>query len=155
MSMLAEACSTERPVYIFEFGGGPAAMHGPRSADGKVRQWWRWSQLRDQGVLGLPYAFAIGLPAWRLNRSRDIRLVQDRFVASGRARWVGGNAAPPVQSAPIQDLQRAVECVRKLMSMKQGHTADSTWRSGFAGRLPDGASAEDSTLTWPAPPIRG
>ena len=87
LSMLAEACATERPVYIFEFGGGPAAMHGPRSADPRVRRWWHWSQLKDQGVLGLPYAFAIGLPAWRLNRSRDIRLVQDRFVASGHARW--------------------------------------------------------------------
>src|SRR5581483_2108548 len=65
MSMLAEACSTGRPVHVFEFGGGPAAMRGPRSRRLPVRQWWRWSQLRDQGVLGLHYAFAIRMPARR------------------------------------------------------------------------------------------
>lgn len=119
MSMLAEACSAGRPVYIFEFGGGPAAMRGPRSRDPRVRQWWRWSQLRDQGILGLPYAFAIGLPAWRLNRSRDIRLVQERFVASGRARWLGDDAAGLLHSVPTDDLQRAVACINRLMETRE------------------------------------
>jgi hypothetical protein len=115
LSMLAEACSTGRPVHIFEFGGGPAAMHGPRSADARIWQWWRWSQLTDQGIMGLPYAFAIGLPAGRLNRSRDIRLAQDRLVASGRARWLGDTVRPEPHPAPLDDLQRAVDCVRTLM----------------------------------------
>ncbi len=123
MSMLAEACSTGRPVHIFEYGGGPAAMHGPRSRDPHVRQWWRWSQLRDQGILGLPYALAIGLPAWRLNRSRDIRLVQDRFVASGRARWLGDGAARPLHPAPADDLERAVACIERLMKARDIRTA--------------------------------
>src|SRR5262249_36397001 len=104
MSMIAEACSTGRPVHIFEFGGGPAAMHGPRSRDPKSRQWWRWSQLKDQGILSLPYGLAIGLPAWRINRSRDIRLVQDRFVASGRACWLGGETGTQLHVAPAEDL---------------------------------------------------
>jgi hypothetical protein len=116
MSMLTEARSTGRPVYIFEFGGGPAAMHGPRSTDPRIRQWWRWSQLRDQGLFGLPYALAIGLPAWRLNRSRDIRLVQDLFVTSGRVRWLGDNEATSNRLAtPPDDLQRAVRQVYKLL----------------------------------------
>lgn len=118
MSMIAEACSRQRPVYIFEFGGGSAAMRGPRSADKKVRQWWRWSQLRDQGVLGLPYAFAIGLPPWRLNRSRDIRLVQDVFVASGRARWLGDPDPSPWRFAPLGDMDRAVQRVRVLLGIE-------------------------------------
>ena len=154
LSMLAEACGTGRPVYIFEFGGGPAAMHGPRSHDRKVRQWWRWSQLRDQGVLGLPYAFAIGLPAWRLNRSRDIRLVQDRFVASGRARWLGDGSTAPMRAAPVDDLRHAVERIHKLMSTEQSYTADAAGRSGSAGHMPESASGEtdnaDSSLAYPA-----
>jgi hypothetical protein len=141
MSMLAEACSAGRPVYIFEFGGGPAAMHGPRSRNPQVRQWWRWSQLKDQGVLGLPYAFAIGLPAWRLNRSRDIRLVQDRFIASGRAVWLEDGAAAPANPVPTDDLQRAVACIVKLMNARQGRTGDT------AAQEPVPASAEPTSAS--------
>jgi mitochondrial fission protein ELM1 len=128
MSMLMEACDTGRPVYMFEFGGGPAAMHGPRSADPRIHQWWRWSQLKDQGVLMLHYGFAISLPAWRLNRSRDIRRIQDRLVASGRVQWLGDaleaelvSFSRPGESDPqgvdplgLEDLQRAVQRVRGL-----------------------------------------
>ncbi len=114
MSMLAEACNHGRPVRIFEFGNGPAAMHGPRSTQPELRQWWRWSQLSDQGIFGLPYGLAIGLPAWRLNRSRDIRLMQDRFVASGRARWMGNGDIGSVRAASFDDLGRAVNRVRAL-----------------------------------------
>jgi hypothetical protein len=159
LSMLAEACATGRPAHIFEFGGGPAAMHGPRSRDRKVRQWWRWSQLKDQGVAGLPYAFAISLPAWRLNRSRDIRLVQDRFVASGRVRWLGDDdATAPVRPAALEDLQRAVACIRKLMSMSHGHPAEGARKPGNAARMPEVGYAEavvaDSALARLASPIR-
>ena len=158
LSMLAEACTTERPVYIFEFGGGPAAMHGPRSADPAVRQWWRWSQLKDQGILGLPYAFAIGLPAWRLNRSRDIRLVQDRFVASGRARWLGGDEKAPVQAMPSDDLQRTVGYIREMMSTRQDHRAATSWRPAFETLLPGSDPVEaantDSSLAHPASQVR-
>ena len=158
MSMLAEACTTGRPVYIFEFGGGPAAMHGPRSKDMKVRQWWRWSQLRDQGVLGLPYAFAIGLPAWRLNRSRDIRLVQDRFIATGRARWLGDDDIRLAPPRPFDDLQRAVECIRQLVTGKQDLPAAETHRPGLDNSAPEDESVEgidrNSQLAYPVSQVR-
>jgi hypothetical protein len=119
MSMLAEASMTGRPVYMFEFGGGPAAMHGPRSAaDPRIRQWWRWSQLKDQGVRRLLYGFAIGLPAWRLNRSRDIRRVQDIFITSGRVQWLTNPKLPPLTPAPLEDIERAVVRVRQLLDNK-------------------------------------
>ncbi|MDY0882083.1 mitochondrial fission ELM1 family protein [Dongia soli] len=123
MSMLAEACHTHRPVYMFEFGGGPAAMHGPRGRDKRVRQWWRLSQLLDQGLLGLPYAWWIGRPARRLNRSRDIRLVQDLYIRSGRAKWLTDPPQLPSPNAkaanmvPMDDLQQAVRRVRRMMGM--------------------------------------
>jgi mitochondrial fission protein ELM1 len=131
MSMLMEACDTGRPVYMFEFGGGPAAMHGPRSADPRIREWWRWSQLKDQGLLTLHYGFAISLPAWRLNRSRDIRCIQDRLVASGRVQWLGDalnsgqprhrvkESGPAIDPLGFDDLQRAVQRVRALMQIER------------------------------------
>jgi uncharacterized protein len=131
MSMLAEACSTERPVHIFEFGGGPAAMRGPRSSDRRARQWWRWSELRDQGIRGLPYAWAIGLPALRLNRSRDIRLVQDRFIASGRANWLGDGRDDEIRPAPLDDVHRAAVELRKLMGMAPGSSVARHSKSAY------------------------
>jgi mitochondrial fission protein ELM1 len=135
MSMLMEACDTARPVYLFEFGGGPAAMHGPRSADPRIHQWWRWSQLKDQGLLMLHYGFAISLPAWRLNRSRDIRRIQDRLVASGRVQWLGDvlttgagrgeseSGVPIVHPLPFDDLRRAVQRVRGLFPAEAARQA--------------------------------
>jgi hypothetical protein len=76
----------------------------------------------------LHYGFAISLPAWRLNRSRDIRRIQDRLVASGRVQWLGDaleaelvSFSRPGESDPqgvdplgLEDLQRAVQRVRGL-----------------------------------------
>ena len=121
LSMVAEACVTERPVYLFEFGGGPAAMHGPRTAaDPHIHKWWRWSQLKDQGVLGLPYAWWIGRPARRLNRSRDIRRVQDIYISSGRARWLGDTTSAPMRFIPLEDAKRAANRVRQMMGSDIG-----------------------------------
>jgi uncharacterized protein len=117
ISMLAEACATERPVHVFEFGGGPAAMRGPRSKTLPVHAWWRWPQLRDQGVVGLHYAFAIGLPATRLNRSRDIRLAQEALIESGHARWMGDSEPPPLDPMPFDEMERAVARVRALFGL--------------------------------------
>lgn len=127
MSMIAEACMTDRPVYLFEFGNGPAAMHGPRARNPENRQWWRWSQLRDQGVLGLPYAWWIGRPPRRLNRSRDIRLVLDRFIASGRAQWLSEELladparlrqnAATTHAKPLEDVELAAQAVRRLLGL--------------------------------------
>ena len=121
LSMLTEACATDRQVYIFEFGGGLAAMHSPRvQRDPRIRQWWRWSQLKDQGLLGLHYAIAIHLPPFKLNRSRDLRLIQDQVIASGRAHWLGDSSGTTVRALPSDDLQRAVERVRSLVQPGKG-----------------------------------
>jgi len=146
LSMLAEAGATGRPVYMFEFGGGPAAMHGPRGQDPRNRQWWRWSQLKDQGLLGLHYALAIGLPPWRINRSRDIRLAQDRFVALDRTRWLGGPDPQPWHPAPLQDLDRAVARVRALLG-REPADADLVHKTG--------AGPHDAADTAVAPILPG
>jgi mitochondrial fission protein ELM1 len=116
LSMMAEACETGKPVKLFEFGGGPAAMRGPRSMEPGRRRWWRWSDLRRQHPLRLLYAFGVDMPAFRLNRTRDIRLVQDAAVRAGRAAWLGTSEDPAVRPLPLTDMDRAVQRVRALVA---------------------------------------
>jgi hypothetical protein len=91
--------------------------------------------LKDQGLLMLHYGLAISLPAWRFNRSRDIRKIQDQLVASGRVRWLGdvlnawaGSGAGETGSGvvhplPFEDLQRAVQRVRGLFQPERSRQA--------------------------------
>ena len=65
-------------------------------------------------VLIVIIALAIGLPARRLNRSRDIRLAQEAVIAAGYARWIGDAEPPRAEPLPFDDLARAVERVRAL-----------------------------------------
>src|SRR5262249_35990424 len=123
LSMMTEACAAAKPVEIFEFGGGLAAMLGPWSRSAE-RRWWRWSQLKAQRPIPLFYAFAIGLPAVRLNRARDIRLVQDAMTASGRAGWLGSDLSR-LRPAPLTDMERAVGRVHALFAWEMaGGSAD-------------------------------
>jgi hypothetical protein len=59
--------------------------------------------------------------------TRDIRIVQQRLVASGRAAWLGEGhpvGAPP----PLRDLERAVARVRALFASEQGDAEDPARR---------------------------
>jgi hypothetical protein len=83
----------------------------------------------------LHYGLAISLPAWRFNRSRDIRKIQDQLVASGRVQWLGdvlnawagGHAGETgtgvVHPLPFEDLQRAVQRVRGLFQTERPRQA--------------------------------
>ena len=48
-----------------------------------------------------------------LRLTRDIRLIQQQPVDSGRAAWLGDSEAPE-NPPPLRDLERAVERVRQL-----------------------------------------
>ena len=111
VSMVTEACATEQPVFMFEFGGGPVAM---RSRGPGWRPWpWvaRPEDLHPQTWL---YALYMLLPPGRLNRTRDLRLVYDALLASGRVRWLGGRSMPSAPARPPHDMERAVARVRAL-----------------------------------------
>ena len=99
---------------MFDFGGGPVAMRPQR------RRWFpRWW---DRHLQTWVYALYMQLPQGRLNRTRDLRLVHQAILASGRARWLGDNA-PVTPSAPLPtDMERAVARVRSLVD----RTAQST-----------------------------
>jgi mitochondrial fission protein ELM1 len=105
VSMMAEACATGRPVHLFDTGEGPTAMH-----DEPPNAVWTWPANRDHWS-ALVYRLTMRFGPRRL--TRDIRIVQQRLVDSGRAAWLGEGepfAAPP----PLRDLERAVARVRAL-----------------------------------------
>jgi mitochondrial fission protein ELM1 len=113
MSMLAEAAGTVKPVEIFEFGSGLVPMAGPWSAGLKPRAWRKWLRLLRQRPRAIVNAIAIALPPVRINRARDIRIVQDILIRSGRAVWLGqdiGRARP----LALADLDRAIGRVHAL-----------------------------------------
>jgi mitochondrial fission protein ELM1 len=113
MSMLAEAAGTCKPVEIFEFGSGLVPMHGPWSARLEPRPWGRWLRLLRQRPRAIVNAIAIALPPVRVNRARDIRIVQDILIRSGRAVWLGEDIGR-VRPAPLRDLERAAARVKAL-----------------------------------------
>jgi hypothetical protein len=96
-SMVAEAASTARPVYLFDFSTGSAWRN---------RDAWRWRPLVHR------LSHAIGPRRMR----RDVHALHARLVESGRARWFDDDAAPfvPLPSA-TDELARTAERVRALL----------------------------------------
>lgn len=140
MSMLAEAAGAGKPVEIFEFGGGLAPMRGPWSARSAPGAWRSWPRLLRQRPRAIVNALAIALPPVRVNRARDIRIVQDILIRSGRAVWLGQDIARS-RPSPLGDLERAVRRVRALF--------DADGAEDGSGERPDGdgASARPAR-TW-------
>ena len=95
IAMLSEACSTGKPVFIFDLGGMRRERPVPR----------------DFRLGGMLYALLMRF-FWR-RLSRDITLVHQRLVAAQRANWLGepGTRAPLAAS----DLARTVDAVRRLL----------------------------------------
>jgi mitochondrial fission protein ELM1 len=109
IAMLSEACATGKPVYIFDTGTGTWSMQGGEKerAEGKIE--------------GEGYDFSLGALFYRLlmrfgpmRLSRDIRLVHDWLVSNGHAAWLG-ERFPGTEPPPLDDMQRAVERVQRLL----------------------------------------
>ncbi len=109
ISMLSEACATEKPVYMFDLGQGSLAME--ESADGQFLD----NDFRFGGVM---YRFLMRF-IWE-KVSRDIRLVHRRLIAEGRAAWLG--QAAPAKPGPSKDLDNAVERVLALFEAERPST---------------------------------
>jgi uncharacterized protein len=144
MSMLAEAAGTCKPVQIFEFGSGLVPMHGPWSASLESRAWGRWLRLLRQRPRAIVNAIAIALPAVRINRARDIRIVQDILIRSGRAVWMGADIAE-VKPAPLGDLDRAVSRVKALFAAESEDMGERS--SPSLGAAPGRAARKAMTGT--------
>jgi mitochondrial fission protein ELM1 len=97
ISMLAEATATGKPVFIFDLGG--MRDSGPRPL--------RMAQDRRSFV----HLILMRIAPRRMRR--DVRILLQSAVASGRAAWLGGPG--PAGGAPsTDDLARAADAVRNL-----------------------------------------
>jgi mitochondrial fission protein ELM1 len=125
MTMLAEACTTGKPVYIFDLGEGRYGMRESTPPRGPVvlAHSYLMSGLRARAKhLKVRVTRAI-LPV-RLHR--DTRPIHRKLIESGRAVWLGD--AFPDQPAPIQqnDVALVAAGVRSLLADASGSTPAAT-----------------------------
>ncbi|MGH6881135.1 MAG: ELM1/GtrOC1 family putative glycosyltransferase, partial [Hypericibacter sp.] len=112
MSMAAEACSTGKPVHLFDMG-------------------WGWSAMRPPAHPGLAGSRGIGerlapqrLKHWALAHllpervRRDVRVILRRLVEEGHAVWLGDPAPLSGRPAP-DDMAVAVARVRALFASQR------------------------------------
>jgi len=113
MSMLAEACSTRKPVFMFDLDTGPE-NHWPllEPLIGPVQQdsWGR--RLRRLKFQPLVYRTAMVTGPERL--TRDVRIIQRNLIAEGRTVWLGQDFPAGKTLPPLDDAGRAAEAVRAL-----------------------------------------
>lgn len=122
VSMMAEACATRRPVYLFDTGEGATSMRetGPADASREPggprglldRAHWKAFVYRQ--------TMKVGPQRW----TRDIRIVHRRLVESGRAAWLG-EGHPRSDAPPLCDVERAVERVRALFDAAEAGSEPS------------------------------
>jgi uncharacterized protein len=105
ISMLSESCATGKPVYMFDIEEGPYAMRDQRS---------RISWLgRNLNSTAFRFAMRVGPPSW----SRDLRVVHQQLVSTGRASWLGESRTLPTQPLHSTDLNRSVSRVKALFAL--------------------------------------
>ena len=102
MSMLTEAASTGKPLYIFDPGDS-----GP---------WWRYAH--SFRFKPLTHRLAMRFAARRMRR--DVGNIQRQLVDSGRAVWLGQTFPEGQQLPPPDDVQRAAQRVRTLFGVSGG-----------------------------------
>lgn len=111
VSMMTEACVTGRPVYLYDTGEGITSM--------KRNPFLDWN---DDGSAARHPLDRWHLKAWiyratmRLGPqrlTRDIRIVQQLLIESGRAVWLG-DGHPKAPPRPLEDMPRAVARVKAL-----------------------------------------
>ena len=102
MSMLAEALTLQKPVYLFP-------LH-------ETGHWWRRAHSWRHKPLSHHLAMAFGPRRMR----RDVMRMLELAVAEGRAHWLGPPPPPAAEPAPPiaaagDDLERAAARVRELL----------------------------------------
>ncbi len=131
-TMLAEACATRRPVYIFDLDRDI----DPETASGEP---WRTRLRRSAARCNLQR-----LRAWLYREvflrvaprriTRDITRVHELLIGSGRAVWLG-QPFPPNAPPPVDDLARSVRAVRALVDDNAPAPAPRSSAATAAGPL--------------------
>jgi mitochondrial fission protein ELM1 len=124
MSMLTEACSTRKPVYMFDLDTGPelkwpllASLIGQVPATTLSRR-LRW--LRFQ-----PLVYRTAMVTGPRRLTRDVRIIQRQLIAAGRAVWLGQDFPPGPPPPPLDDVARAAARVKALVGAGDKSVADA------------------------------
>ena len=107
ISMLTEACSTCKPVYIF------APDEVVPGLEGGWQQ--RWERLRFDALL-----HRLGVRLGLRQLRRDIGQIHRLLIASKRAVWLGQPFPPGPPLPPLEDLARAAARVQALFAPPAG-----------------------------------
>ncbi len=108
ISMIAEASATGRPVQMFDFGSGGVPMREDAELDA--------GQSMLSRVRGWFYEAYLQLPRGRLNRSRDLRIVHQALLATGRVTWSGEEVRPDTLRVVGDEMTRTLNRLRGLLS---------------------------------------
>ncbi len=112
MSMLAEACSTGKPVFIFDLLRGRHSRRPPIPADARIRGRSLFERLLD--FHPRPVIYRIGMAIGPRRLTRDVTLILSHQVNAGRAAWLGEEWPADRNPPATQDLERAAAAVRAL-----------------------------------------
>ena len=104
ISMLAEACATGRPVFMFDTEQAQFAM---RDSGGPIS--WRG---RNRSTTLFRLAMRFAPTRW----SRDLRIIHRQLIADGKANWLGTVTSRPSSQMP-DDLARATSRVKSLFNL--------------------------------------
>ena len=115
-SMLAEACATQRAVFMFDLGPDAPRRVTPGAS------FERWRRLADFDPLkAFVYRQMLKVPPRRM--TRDIRLVHRFLTDTGRAVWLG-EPFPDEVPPPLDEMTPTVERIRALFDQSHRASAD-------------------------------
>lgn len=135
MSMLTEACATQKPVHMFDLHTGPENRWGLlESLIGRVDTPW-WRRLRRLRFQPLVFRIAFAIGPTRM--TRDVRIIQRDLIAQGRAVWLGEPFPEGPPPPPLDDVARAAARVKALFdpSFAAGEAAESAPRARAAAAV--------------------
>jgi uncharacterized protein len=141
-TMLAEACATRKPVYMFDLDQDADRTSAPEAWRRRLRR--AWSRCNLERLKARLYRDVFLRLAPR-PITRDITRVHQLLIASGRAVWLG-QASPPGTPPPQDDLARSVQRVRALIRAPA---------AAVAGLQPGAATAAALADDRLPPPVPG
>ena len=134
MSMLTEACSTRKPVYMFDLDTGPELrwpLLEPLIGEVPARSWARrLRRLRFQ-----PLVYRIAMVTGPMRLTREVRIIQRQLIEAGRAVWLGQEFPPGPPPPPLDDVARAVARVKALFEAPADITIEAQTGAATTPRI--------------------
>jgi hypothetical protein len=111
--MLTEACATQKPVYIFPFGYGRWAMGSIENKNLPNVLYSDTQAVKSFRLKALTHKLGTAMGPRRMQR--DIRIMHEWLISTGRAVWLGLTFPPGPLPVLSDDITQAVKRVRDLL----------------------------------------